>query len=171
MKKKRILVLGDTHLRGNEPLPNGLLHEIKNADYIIHLGDYISPSLVTSLMHIKNRTFLGVFGNADPLSIRKMLPAINEVTIQDSKICFTHPFEGGDIEITERRVLSKLKNKNPDVILYGHTHEPRIYKIEEILIINPGKAYTEKGTFGGPATYACVEIDANVKAQIKTITE
>lgn len=165
------MVIGDTHLRDNEQIPKLMLAEIQKADWLIHLGDYVSMSLIIELKKLKNERFLGVYGNADPLSIRNLLPAMDELNINGKKICFTHPFEGGASEITERQVLSTLKRRKPDIILYGHTHDAVNSVREGILIINPGKGYLENTSFGGPTSFAILEIDKNIRAQIITIQE
>lgn len=162
-----IIVMGDTHLRACEPLPLEMMRAIKRADWVVHVGDYISPFLVSLLSNEKKNHFLGVHGNADPLSIRERLPPINELTIRRKKICFTHPVEGGDLKSTEKRVLFKLKKMNPDIILYGHTHEAKITTKNGILIVNPGKGYVEEGTFGEPTSYALLTIGTTIHAEIK----
>ena len=59
---------------------------IKEGDWIIHVGDYTSIDTVEGLIRWKGDKFKGVFGNADPLSVRKILPDKVILEIKGKKI-------------------------------------------------------------------------------------
>ena len=91
----KIIIIGDTHLNSFKKLPKEMAQAIKEGDWIIHAGDYTSIDTVEGLIRWKGDKFKGVFGNADPLSIRKILPDKVILEIKGKKIGITHPFCGG----------------------------------------------------------------------------
>lgn len=91
----KIIIIGDTHLNSFKKLPKEMVQAIKEGDWIIHVGDYTSIDIVEGLIRWKGDKFKGVFGNADPLSIRKILPDKVILEIKGKKIGITHPFCGG----------------------------------------------------------------------------
>jgi putative phosphoesterase len=165
----KILVLGDTHARRMTELPLILIKTIEKVDWVIHVGDFTSEQVLNKLIELKNSNFYGVYGNSDPMSIRKRLPSKNIVHINNVKIGFTHPVIGGSSSLTEKRVLAEFKDINVDVIIYGHTHEAKIKKLANKLIINPGKGYLEENTFGPRSSYAILTLNNGIKAEIKKI--
>jgi len=165
----RLAIIGDTHIRSFEELPMEMIMEIKNSDWVIHTGDYISPDLIKELVRIKKDKFKGVYGNADPTSVRDLVPSKELLVISGMKIGITHPASGGSSSITENRVISQFQNMDVDLIIFGHTHEPLIEYNDKILLVNPGKGYLESESFGPSTTMAIVFIDDKIRGEIKEI--
>ena len=165
----KILIIADTHALNFDELPKTILQAIINADWVIHAGDYTSKNVLKGLIKLKGKYFKGVYGNADPLSIRKDLHTKEIVEIFGKNIGITHPASGGSSEFTERKVIAEFKNNELDVLIYGHTHERKIVKSKGMMIINPGKAYVEKNSFGPPPSFVVLTIGKEIIADIQLI--
>ena len=165
----RIAILGDTHVRSFEELPNVMVKEINKSDWVIHVGDYISTDVIKGLIRIKKDKFKGVYGNADPKSVRDNVPSKEIFEISEKKFGITHPASGGPSGITEAKVLSEFSNEDVDLIIYGHTHEPKLQYKDNVLLVNPGKGYLEKESFGPATTIVILLIDDEIRGEIKEI--
>ncbi|MFX1280971.1 MAG: metallophosphoesterase family protein [Promethearchaeota archaeon] len=165
----KIAILGDTHLTYFKNLPIQMLDEIKEADWVIHVGDYINIDVLNGLIELKGEKFKGVYGNADPSYIRDKIPSKEIIEILRKRIGFTHPPSGGSHEIIESKVINEFKDDNVDIIIFGHTHDPLIKYRGKNLLINPGKGYLESGHFQPPATIIILNIDDKVRVELKEI--
>lgn len=163
----KILVIGDTHVRSYDQLPSELKKWIARTEWLIHVGDYISEQLLLTLQEIKGSKFKGVYGNADPNSIREMLPNVSIIEINGKRIGLSHPASGGTEKVTKNKVLSQFTDQNVDVIVYGHTHEAKIEILDKVIMINPGKAYIEASSYTPEASYAVLIIGRSIKARFK----
>jgi putative phosphoesterase len=165
----RLAILGDTHVRSFEKLPKEMINEIKVSDWVVHVGDYISANIIDEIIRIKKDKFKGVYGNADPKSVRNIVPSMDLFEVSEKKIGITHPASGGSSSITEKKVLSQFLNTDVDLLIYGHTHEPKIEYKDNLLLVNPGKGYLEKESFGPKTTMAIIIIDNKIRGEIKEI--
>lgn len=145
----KIVVLSDTHLpKKKMRLPKRLTDEIKDADLIIHAGDWSTMEVYNQL-----QTFAkveGVYGNVDHDLIMEKLPEKIIIDVNDYRIGVTHGHGKG--KTTEKRAIEAFNGEKVDCIIYGHSHIP-IKKYEnDILIFNPGsptdKRRQEKYSFG-----------------------
>lgn len=166
----KIAILGDTHLTHFKDLPKQILEEINKANWVIHVGDYTFLDVIEGFIKIKGDHFKGVYGNADPTYIREKVPSKEIIEILGKKIGITHPASGGSSLYIEEKVLNEFKNKNVDILTFGHTHEPKIQYKDNILLINPGKGYLEKEYYGPSTTIALLEIDDKIQVKIMKIT-
>lgn len=166
----KITILGDTHINSFEELPKEILGEIEGSDWVIHTGDYTSTVVISGLIKLKGERFKGVYGNADPLDVRNKLTSKEILSIQDKKIGITHPASGGPEEHIEENLFVDFEQDNLDILIYGHTHESKILKKNNLLVVNPGKGYLETNFFGPPTTIAILKIDnGKVQGIIKEI--
>jgi len=165
----RIMVIGDTHIFDFNELPQKMLNAILSSDWVIHVGDYTSKNVLNGLIKLKGPQFVGVYGNADPLSIRNQVLEKEIIEVSGIKIGITHPAVGGTSENTRKIVLKKFKEDNVDAIVYGHTHAPIIENYNGIILINPGKGYLEKEYFGPPTSFAVLTLDNKINAEIINI--
>ncbi|HQQ01246.1 MAG TPA: metallophosphoesterase [bacterium] len=132
-KTVRICVLGDTHVPERASrLPRRLLEVIRGVDLIIHTGDFTSHSVYEELDGLKEMR--AVRGNMDDEHICSLLPAVTEFEVAGRKIGLTHGW--GPCTGLEQRVLSRLGNV--DILIYGHSHEPRTEWVDKIFLVNPG---------------------------------
>ena len=165
----KVLIVGDTHTSSFESLPKKMLQLIREADWVIHVGDYTSIDVLSGFIKKKGPRFRGVYGNSDPLQIRKKLLEKDIIEISNKKIGITHPASGGSSRNTKRKVQVEFKNDNLDAIIYGHTHESNIEIFDGILLVNPGKGYLEKSFFGPPTSVAILTIGKRITGNIELI--
>jgi putative phosphoesterase len=165
----RIIVIGDTHISDFNELPPEMLQAILSADWVLHVGDYTSKNILDGLIKLKGPQFVGVYGNADPLSIRNQVLEKEIIEVNSKKIGITHPAVGGTYENTKKNVLRSFKDDTVDAIIYGHTHDPIIENFNGIMLVNPGKGYLEKEYFGSPTSFAILTLDKKIHAEIKNI--
>lgn len=120
---------------------------------ILHGGDFVSPFTWRVFKNFDGE-FYGVFGNndGDRVLLKKMYgdriqPQIRMIEIQGKKIALMH----------EPQMIDALaQSGNFDIVIYGHTHEVDIRKINNTLIINPGEAC---GWLYGKATVVLLNLD------------
>ncbi len=166
----KITILGDTHINSFEELPKEILKEILLSNWVIHVGDYTSPVVLSDLVSLKGEKFRGVYGNADPIDVRNNVKSKEILEILGKKIGIIHPASSGPDENLEDTVLNKFANEDVDIITYGHSHESRIITKENILLVNPGKGYLEINHFGPPTTIIILNIDnEEIQGKIKEI--
>jgi len=165
----RIVVIGDTHILDFNELPQKMLNAILSADWVIHVGDYTSKEVLNGFIKLKGSQFVGVYGNADPLSIRNQVLEKEIIELNGKKIGITHPAVGGTSENIKKKILRKFKDDDVDAIIYGHTHDPIIKKFNGIMLVNPGKGYLEKEYFGPPTSFAILTLDDKIHVEIINI--
>jgi len=165
----KITIIGDTHVKSINELPNEMIKEIRESDWVIHVGDYTFVDVLNGLIDLKGDHFKGVYGNADPKQVWDKVPIKDVIEIEGKRIGITHPASGGSHENIENRVLAEFQNDNVDIIIFGHTHDPLIRYKENLIIINPGKGYLEKDYYGPSTTIAKLEINDDIRTSIKEI--
>jgi putative phosphoesterase len=169
MRAEKILIIGDTHISKFEELPEGMLKLIQEADYVIHVGDYISIDVLSGFIKVKGPNFKGVYGNADPMRIRERVLAKEIIEISQKRIGITHPASGGPYENIKKKVMKEFKDVEVDAIAYGHTHYALIENFNGILLVNPGKGYLEENYFGPPTSVAILTIEKRISGKLKII--
>ena len=131
----KIVVLSDTHLpKRKKGLPTRLLEELKNADLIIHAGDWQTMDVYKELQSFARVE--GVCGNVDGEEISRLLPLEKIVEVCGFRIGVTHGHGKG--KTTEKRAIAAFEGEKVDCIIYGHSHIPIKRYEGEILIFNPG---------------------------------
>jgi putative phosphoesterase len=156
----RICVISDTHADSIDSLPGRVIDELFGSEMVIHAGDFTDKKLVDALRRI--RPFRGVYGNIDGPEVRKELPAIDIVQVEDFKIGVNHPSEGGSPHTLEQRLRPKFPEVQ--VIIHGHSHQTKNDFRDGVLWFNPGSA---TGTF--PArqeTYGILTIGKEIHGEI-----
>lgn len=166
----KIAIIGDTHVKSINELPNEMIKEIKESDWVIHVGDYTFADVLNGLIDLKGNYFKGVYGNADSKQIWDKVPLKEVFEIKGKRIGITHPASGGSHENIETKVIAEFKNDSVDIIIFGHTHDPIIHYKENLIVINPGKGYLEKDYYGPSTTIAILEINDDIRASIKEIS-
>ena len=124
----------------------------------------MKQSVVEGFLKTSKKGIL-VHGNSDPVDLRKSLPYVQSIQVEDVLVGITHPAWGGP-EFPSAELFKDFDEK-PDLILYGHTHEPLQETIEGTLFVNPGQGYK---SFMVNNTLASITIDgSNIRSEIKTI--
>ncbi len=159
-----ILVLADTHATTIERLPAKLPQLVKEADYVVHCGDFTEMYLVNELVSL-SKQFIGVYGNTDSPEVKQSLPYESFFEIQGRKIAVTHPFFGGPPWGLEEELAGKYPEA--DIILFGHTHDAYVAQKNGKLILNPGQGYP---IFIHKATIGIVKVvGGNVEGRVADI--
>ncbi len=139
-------VISDTH--------NHLYPEVKEllsgVDHIVHAGDVCSAGLLTQLGGIAPLTV--VRGNCDAGPWADALPTRAEVELGGARILVGHV--GGRL----RDEVASLGSgaSAPDVVVFGHSHQPLMEERDGVLFLNPGSAGPRR--YGRPRTMAFLRI-------------
>jgi putative phosphoesterase len=155
--RRNIWVISDTHLESEEFLPVSFIELVNREDLIIHLGDFVSPRIVSFLGRLAS--IEAVSGNCDPPEIRNFLPVQKILEIAGIKIAMTHG-SGGHSE-TVNVVRRKFEGR-VDVALFGHTHMSCDFKSNETLFFNPGSLIRGRGGRNG---FGLLHLDGEVWAE------
>jgi len=137
----KIGVLSDTHLHGITKSFRDIYDKyLKDMDIILHAGDFVNVEVADFL---NGENFHGVHGNMDPFDVREMLPPKKVIELGRYRIGLMHGW--GSSNGLEDRVRSEFRD--PDVIVYGHSHRPANHMKDGVLFFNPGTAigYSSNG--------------------------
>lgn len=149
---KKIVVLSDTHIPVRAArIPDKIFDEIKDADLVLHAGDFQIVEAVEELE--KSGKLVAVHGNMDSDDVVERLPEKVIVKIKNGnkefKIGIAHGY--GAPDGMEQRVLEMFEEKL-DCIVFGHSHQPFNEKINNTLMFNPGSptdtVFATINTFG-----------------------
>ena len=157
----KIVVLSDTHIpQSAEDLPPKVYEALKGADLILHAGDITSPQVVEKLR--KNAELKAVWGNMDGAEIRNMFPPKQNISIGKFHIGLIHGWgaPAGLLEVVKKEFLLE----EPQIIIFGHSHQPLNLHKDGILFFNPGSP-TDK-VFTDVNSYGIITIDDEIKAEI-----
>lgn len=167
-----IAILSDTHTPGQaEQLPDQFRNQIKEADHVVHAGDFGSKEAFRDLREVAT-DLTAVYGNADPVDID--LPAVASVTTDGVTVVVSH----GMVNFVERAVSSsegvvfgrddwldaiadtaraRADTDEHLVGVGGHSHEVEDETHDGVRVLNPGSA-TGVGPAEGTATMMTAEV-------------
>ena len=135
----RILILSDSHgARRNVELA---LEQQPTAEVVIHLGDG-ADDLEYARYEYPEKAFYQVCGNCDRCC---EFPVEDSVTLEGHKILFTHG-HAFRVKSTLEDLYSHAKQKEADVVLFGHTHRPVTGYDDGLYWMNPGSV--REGNYG-----------------------
>lgn len=176
-----IAILSDTHIPGQaEQLPDRFREHVKEADHVIHAGDFGSKETVRDVRELATG-LTAVYGNADPADVD--LPAVASVTVGGVTVVVSH----GMVNFVERAVSSsegvvfdrddwldaiadttRARADTHEQLLGvgGHSHEVENETHDGVRVVNPGSA-TGVGPAEGRATMMTAEVaDGNVNVTL-----
>ncbi len=135
----RIGVISDTHVTSFAEISDRILLTLAEVDLIIHAGDFVTKDVLDGLKRLGE--VKAVCGNMDSGELRRILPEKELLLIGEKRIGITHG-SGGPYGIEDRvgRMFEDV-----DVIVYGHSHQPKNEIKKGILFFNPGRA---RNSFG-----------------------
>jgi hypothetical protein len=141
----RIGVLSDTHGFFHPGLPDAFV----GVDLILHGGDVGGDEILDRLESIA--PVQAVSGNVDG-SPTDRRPLRREIETPLGRIAITHGHLR-DAPSTDRvRLVQALAEFRPRVVIYGHSHIPKLEWIEDAHVFNPGAAgrarFAQKPTIG-----------------------
>jgi hypothetical protein len=135
----RIGVISDTHATSFDEVPDRILTTLAEVDLIIHAGDFVTKDVLDGLRRLGE--VKAVWGNMDSEEIKRILPEKELLVIEGKKIGITHG-SGGPYGIEDR---IRRMFEDVDVIVYGHSHQPKNELKKSVLFFNPGRA---RNSFG-----------------------
>lgn len=127
-----LVVVSDTHGRQGTRL-EGRTHEaVAAADLVIHAGDFTSEAALEAFADIAD-TVRAVHGNADDETVQGRLPGARTVEYGGARVAVTHTRRGGDTGLAMFG-----RDRDADVVVHGHSHQPRVVDAGDITLLNPG---------------------------------
>ncbi len=127
-------LISDTHIPDRaKQLPQNVLDAFRDVDLILHAGDLTSLEVIEELEEIA--PVMAVQGNMDRVSGIK-LPKARTVEVEGLKIGIVHGevYPRGDTQ----QLVYLAKELGADILVSGHSHQPKIEQTDGVLLINPG---------------------------------
>lgn len=127
-------LISDTHIPDRmKELPEKVFEAFKDVEMILHAGDVTSQEVIEKLEEIAPVT--AIQGNTDRI-VGLDLPKTAVVEVEELKIGVIHG------EVYPRADTQQLhylaKQLDVDILVSGHSHQPKVEKVEDVLLINPG---------------------------------
>ena len=127
-------LISDTHIpdRAKE-IPQKVFDAFSEVDLIIHAGDLTSLKVIEDLEKIA--PVMAVQGNMD--RTRGIdLPAAKVLEAEGLKIGIAH----GEVypRADTQQLVYLAKELNADIMITGHSHQPKIEQTDGVLLLNPG---------------------------------
>jgi hypothetical protein len=134
-------IISDTH---------GLLRpeareRLAGVDHIIHAGDIGGPEVISGLRELAPTT--AIRGNVDKGSWANHHPNTEWLTLGGRSIYVLHNLNELDLDPAGAGL---------DVVISGHSHQPKIETIDGVLYLNPGSAGPRRFTL--PIALATLEL-------------
>ncbi len=133
---KEIGVVSDTHIptRGRA-VPNSLFDIFETVGLILHAGDLVDEQVLDELKAIA--PVEAVAGNMDPVMLQSRLGRLKLIEVGTVKIGLLHGDVGGP-RVDYDQVLQLFHPEKPQVIVFGHLHQPVEEQYKGTLFFNPG---------------------------------
>jgi uncharacterized protein len=129
-----VAVISDTHLpRGTRALPDACLELLRQADVILHGGDFVTVAFLEELRGI-GPPVEGISGNMDEPALKERLLRERVVEVGDARIGMVH--NAGPRLGREARLAVRFPDCH--AVVYGHTHVPQVERFQHVWILNPG---------------------------------
>lgn len=128
----RIGVVADTHDR----VPAALFDALAGVDEILHAGDVAGRDALIELEAIAPVT--AVRGNCDEPALARALPPERLLERRGVRIALIHGHRQRKGRIDD--FVEKYRVLAPDLVIFGHSHEPLDRVWDEVRYFNPGTA-------------------------------
>lgn len=173
----KFLIISDTH--GSVKSWEVIERLSGSVNKYYHLGDVLyhgprnpipegySPSKLAQIL--KDKNIIYVRGNCDAdvdLSVlhNEDMPKFMILTFGHYKAVLLH----GENFHSDEDMIELLNAHNADILFYGHTHIPRLEKIQSKILFNPGSPSLPKSNC--PPTYGVVEFSNKLYLGIYTLS-
>jgi len=147
-----LLAFSDTH--GDISSAEKIVKLYPQAAKILHLGDFVSDSIILKKL-FPDKDVLAVNGNCDGFVHRETIPDERILDIEGKKILMVHGHRFG-VKSELERLAKYAKQKEADLVLFGHTHIPVDVEKLGIHLLNPGSPSYPNGI--GYPSYALIEV-------------
>lgn len=127
-------LISDTHIPDRARiLPQNVIDAFSDVDLILHAGDLTTPEAINELESIA--PVMAVQGNMDRVNGID-LPKARVIEAEGLRIGLIH----GEVypRADTQQLLYLAKELDADILVSGHSHQPKIEQKEGILLLNPG---------------------------------
>ena len=127
-------LISDTHIPDRARIiPQNVLDAFKDVDLIIHAGDLTIQAVIDELEEIA--PVMAIQGNMDRVAGLD-LPKARTIDVEGVKIGVAHGvvYPRADTQ----QLLYLAKQLDVDILVTGHSHQPKIEQVEDVLLLNPG---------------------------------
>ncbi|WP_339105084.1 metallophosphoesterase [Haloterrigena salinisoli] len=138
-----IAIFSDTHSGDGHRLEGEALTAAREADAVIHAGDFTSESSLEAFQEECDLLY-AVHGNADGATVRERLPTARVVEAGGVRFAVTHRRDGGGTGLAMFG-----RSRDADVVVSGHSHRPSVTETEDVLLLNPGSHADPRGNRPG----------------------
>lgn len=143
----KILVISDNH--GDEYILEEILSIYEDdVDSFIHCGDSEMKDI-----HPLWQQYNVVRGNMD---VTQKLDTVQVDQVDGKKFFFTHGHRCG-VKQSRQQLVDMAKDEGAEFAFYGHTHVPKVEKIDGVYAINPGSITQPRGGYN-EGTYCIIDI-------------
>lgn len=156
----KVVVVSDTHGYNGNLIK--VIEKEKPFDLLVHCGDLSMD--IEELMGFVDCPVYACAGNNDFFYNLKQEEMFQ---IYDKTVLLVHGHRQG-VYNGVTNLLYKAIEKNAEIVMFGHTHEPFIDKIDGVTFINPG-SLTYPRQERRIETYAILELspDGNMTTELK----
>ena len=147
-----LTIVSDTHRTDGHGLRDRTLEAVREAELVIHAGDF-NREPVLDAFEREASTFRAVYGNTDDAAVRERLPVERTVEYAGIRVAVTHTQRGG-----ETALALFGRERDADVVVFGHTHRPTYVAGESVYLLNPGSHAQPRGN---RAAHAELEVTCN----------
>ena len=127
-------LISDTHIPDRARIiPQKVIEAFSDVELILHAGDLTSPKVIEELEEIA--PVMAVQGNMDRANGID-LPKAKIIEVEGLKIGIIH----GEVypRADSDQLLYLAKELGADILVSGHSHQPKIEQKEGVLLLNPG---------------------------------
>ena len=144
----RLLVFSDSH--GKSSAMEQVAWDHPEADALLHLGDCERDFEGVQIL-FPQKIIRMVRGNCDWFS---QTPVVDMLTVAGKRILLAHGHTF-QVKISLEDIMAEAKNRQADIVLFGHTHVPLVDYKDGIYVLNPGSISLPRA---GAPTYGVVDI-------------
>lgn len=129
-----IAIVSDTHMpKGTRVLPDRCVKVCRDADLIIHAGDFSEGSVLSTFEGF-GPPVVAVHGNVDSPDLRELLPRERVIEVEEVRLGLIH-----DAGARKGRI-ARMAARFPgcDAVIFGHSHLPLHETENGFQIFNPG---------------------------------
>lgn len=160
---KKIIIMSDTH--GDIDEISRVIARERPFDMLIHCGDVcgaeriLEAKLSDCIVHI-------VGGNCD---FSRELPAMKEFHIGKLKVVVLHGHKY-HVQYDISSLFYLAKEREADIVMFGHTHVPMLIQEQGVTILNPGSLVRPRQS-DRTGTYVVMTTDKSGNAEFDWMTD
>ena len=154
-----IAIVSDTHSRSGHELSGRTLDAVREADLVVHAGDFYTEAALNAFEEVADRLF-AVYGNNATSGVRDRLPAERTFDAEGRRFALTH---GDGRSQTGLSLLGR--QQAADAVVFGHSHRHAAVDTGDVLLLNPGSHAQPRG--GLPTHVELRATDGGLSGEIR----